>query len=68
MSQRKLRSLSDYRRRLKQRGVVRVEVHVHKNDAALVRGMWSRPRGWRWRSWWEPWENVCAELKAAQLH
>jgi hypothetical protein len=28
-----------YRRRLKQRGVVRVEVHVRKDDAALVRGV-----------------------------
>ena len=39
MSQSKMKSLSDYRRRLKQRGVVRVEVHVRKNDAALVRGV-----------------------------
>ena len=39
MPQSKMKSLSAYRRRLKQRGVVRVEVHVHKNDAALVRGM-----------------------------
>ena len=39
MSQSKLKSLSAYRRRLKQRGVVRVEVHVHKTDAALVRGV-----------------------------
>jgi hypothetical protein len=31
------RSLSAYRRRLKRRGVVRVEVHVRKADAALVR-------------------------------
>ena len=35
----KLKSLSAYRRRLKRRGVVRVEVHVRKNDAALVRGV-----------------------------
>lgn len=35
----KLKSLSAYRRRLRQRGVVRVEVHVHKNDAVLVRGV-----------------------------
>lgn len=28
-----------YRRRLKRRGVVRVEVHVRKDDAALVRGV-----------------------------
>jgi hypothetical protein len=31
--------LSTYRRRLKRRGVVRVEVHVRKDDAALVRGV-----------------------------
>ncbi|HEY1472962.1 MAG TPA: hypothetical protein VGF53_02640 [Pseudolabrys sp.] len=35
----KLKSLSNYRRRLKQRGVVRVEVHVRRNDAALLRGV-----------------------------
>lgn len=29
--------LSAFRRRLKRRGVVRVEVHVRKDDAALVR-------------------------------
>ena len=28
-----------YRRRLKRRGVIRVEVHVRKDDAALVRGV-----------------------------
>ena len=39
MPQSKSKSLSAYRRRLKQRGVVRVEVHVHKNDAALVRSV-----------------------------
>jgi hypothetical protein len=39
MPQSKLKSLSAYRRRLKQRGVVRVEVHVRKDDAALVRGV-----------------------------
>ncbi len=39
MPQSKLRSLSAYRRRLKQRGVVRVEVHVRKDDAALVRSV-----------------------------
>jgi hypothetical protein len=39
MPQSKPKSLSAYRRRLKQRGVVRVEVHVHKNDAALVRSV-----------------------------
>ena len=31
--------LSAYRRRLKRRGIVRVEVHVRKADAALVRGV-----------------------------
>jgi hypothetical protein len=31
------KALSTYRRRLKRRGVVRVEVHVRKADAALVR-------------------------------
>jgi hypothetical protein len=39
MSQSKPKSLSAYRRRLKRRGVVRIEVHVHKNDAALVRSV-----------------------------
>ncbi len=33
------KSLSAYRRRQKRRGVVRVEVHVRKEDAALVRGI-----------------------------
>src|SRR5262245_10494285 len=31
--------LTRFRRRLKERGVVRVEVHVRKGDAALVRGV-----------------------------
>jgi hypothetical protein len=31
--------LSAYRRRMKRRGVVRVEVHVRRDDAALVRGV-----------------------------
>ena len=31
--------VSAFRRRLKRRGVVRVEVHVRKDDAALVRGV-----------------------------
>jgi hypothetical protein len=35
----KAKSLSVYRRRLKRRGVVRVEVHVRKDDAALIRGI-----------------------------
>ncbi len=39
MLQGRMKSLSAYRRRLKQRGVVRVEVHVSKNDAALVRSV-----------------------------
>ena len=33
------KALSTYRRRLKRRGVVRIEVHVRKDDAALVRGV-----------------------------
>jgi len=33
------KALTTYRRRLKRRGVVRLEVHVRKNDAALVRGV-----------------------------
>jgi hypothetical protein len=33
------KALSRYRRRLKRRGVVRLEVHVRKDDAALVRGV-----------------------------
>ena len=39
MPRSKPKSLSAYRRRLKLRGVMRVEVHVRKNDAALVRGV-----------------------------
>lgn len=39
MSRATRKPLSTYRRRLKQRGVVRVEVHVRKEDAALVRGV-----------------------------
>lgn len=31
------KALSNYRRRLKRRGVVRLEVHVHRDDAPLVR-------------------------------
>jgi hypothetical protein len=31
------RSVSAYRRRLKREGIVRVEVHVRKQDAALIR-------------------------------
>ncbi len=33
------KSLSAYRRRQKQRGVVRLEVHVRKDDAVLIRGV-----------------------------
>ncbi|MGI8525574.1 MAG: hypothetical protein ACR2K5_05250 [Pseudolabrys sp.] len=33
------KSVAAYRRRLKRRGAVRVEVHVRKDDAALVRGI-----------------------------
>jgi hypothetical protein len=36
-SQRK--ALSTYRRRLRRRGIVRLEVRVRKDDAALVRGV-----------------------------
>ena len=32
-------SVTSFRRRLKRRGVVRVEVHVPKGDAPLVRGV-----------------------------
>jgi hypothetical protein len=32
-------ALAAYRRRLKRQGVVRLEVHVRKSDAALVRGV-----------------------------
>lgn len=33
------KALSTFRRRMKRQGVVRVEVHVRKDDAALVRGV-----------------------------
>ena len=39
MSRTKQKPISRYRRRLKERGVVRVEVHVRKDDADLVRGV-----------------------------
>jgi hypothetical protein len=32
-------ALTTYRRRMKRQGVVRVEVHVRKDDASLVRGV-----------------------------
>jgi hypothetical protein len=35
----KKKSLAEYRRRLKRRGLVRLEVHVRKDDAPLVRGV-----------------------------
>ena len=39
MSPARHRPLSAFRRRLKQRGIVRVEVHVRKDDATMVRGI-----------------------------
>jgi hypothetical protein len=36
---RQKKSLSEYRRRLKRRGVVRLEVNVRKEDASLVRSV-----------------------------
>ena len=39
MTSRKRTPLSSYRQRLKRRGVIRLEVHVRKDDAALVRGV-----------------------------
>jgi hypothetical protein len=33
------KALSGYRRRLKRNGIVRVEIHVRKDDADLVRGV-----------------------------
>lgn len=39
MPTKKSKPLIAYRRRLKRRGVVRVEVHVSKNDAVLIRGV-----------------------------
>ena len=35
----KKKALSEYRRRLTQHGIVRLEVHVRKEDAPLVRGV-----------------------------
>jgi hypothetical protein len=35
----KKKALSEYRRRLTQQGVIRLEVHVRKEDAPLVRGV-----------------------------
>ena len=39
MSNTKRSALTAYRRRLKRQGVVRLEVHVRKGDAPLVRGV-----------------------------
>jgi len=39
MSNTKRSTLSSYRRRLKRRGLVRLEVQVRKHDAPLVRGV-----------------------------
>jgi hypothetical protein len=39
MSTRASNALSGYRRRLKRNGMVRVEIHVRKDDAPLVRGV-----------------------------
>lgn len=33
------KALSGYRRRLKRNGIVRVEIHIRKDDAPLVRGV-----------------------------
>jgi hypothetical protein len=39
MSEQTRKALSTFRRRLKRKGVVRLEVHVRKDDAPLVRGL-----------------------------
>jgi len=39
MSTKASNALSGYRRRLKRNGIVRVEIHVRKDDAPLVRGV-----------------------------
>jgi hypothetical protein len=39
MSSVQRKALADYRRRLRRQGVVRVEVQVRRDDAALVRNM-----------------------------
>jgi hypothetical protein len=39
MSSKASKALSGYRRRLKRNGIVRVEIHVRKDDAPLVRGV-----------------------------
>jgi hypothetical protein len=39
MTIRQNKSLAEYRRRLKRRGVVRLKIHVRKEDAPLVRSV-----------------------------
>jgi hypothetical protein len=39
MAKTQRKALNTYRRRLKRRGIVRLEVHVRKDDAALLRGV-----------------------------
>ncbi len=39
MSSPQTKALTTYRRRMKRRGGVRLEVHVRKDDASLVRGV-----------------------------
>jgi hypothetical protein len=39
MSSTQKKTLSAYRRRQKRRGIMRLEVHVRKDDAALIRGV-----------------------------
>ena len=39
MSSAQKKALSNYRRRQRRRGVVRLEIQVHKDDAPLVRGV-----------------------------
>lgn len=39
MSRAQKKALSNYRRRQRRRGVVRLEVHVRKDDAPLLRGV-----------------------------
>jgi hypothetical protein len=39
MSSAQKKTLSAYRRRRKRRGVMRLEVHVRKDDASLIRGV-----------------------------
>jgi hypothetical protein len=39
VSEQQRKALSTFRRRLKRKGVVRLEVHVRKDDAQLIRGL-----------------------------